>query len=123
VAELLPWVDVFLPNEPEALAITGAGDVFTAGRQLALRGPLVVIKRGAKGALAFQDGREWEQPPAAPPAIVDTVGAGDNFDAGFLRGWLLGWAMPDCLQLADRCAAASLGRGGGISGQIQGIRE
>jgi len=121
VAELLPWLDVLLPNEQEALAITGAGHVYAAGRQLASRGPLVVIKRGAKGALAFQDARVWEQLPSAQPAIVDTVGAGDNFAAGFLRGWLLGWTVPDCLQLAERCAVASLGCGGGIAGQIREI--
>jgi ribokinase len=123
VAELLPLVDVFLPNEAESLAITGARDVHAAGEQLACRGPLVVIKRGSDGALAFQGDRRWQIAASgageAPPNIVDTVGAGDNFDAGFLRAWLLGREVPVCLCLATRCARASLAAAGGIAGQLQ----
>jgi sugar/nucleoside kinase (ribokinase family) len=123
VAELLPLVDVFLPNEAEALAITGARDVHAAGEQLAGHGRLVVIKRGSEGALAFRGDRRWQIEAVGegdpPPQIVDTVGAGDNFDAGFLRAWLLGREIPTCLSLATRCARASLAAAGGIAGQLQ----
>lgn len=139
VAELLPLVDVFLPNDAEALAITGARDVHAAGEQLSSHGSLVVIKRGSEGALAFQGrGRDEGRPPgrppghwqieavpsgSAPPKIVDTVGAGDNFDAGFLRAWLLGREIEACLALATRCAVASLAAAGGIDGQLQERQE
>jgi sugar/nucleoside kinase (ribokinase family) len=123
VRELLPLVDVFLPNEQEACAIAREADVFEAGRQLSDLGPLVVIKRGSEGATAFRSGERWEmgQPPAGEPplVVVDSVGAGDNFDAGFLRGWLLGWDVTQCLRLGGRCARASLRHAGGFRGQLQ----
>lgn len=122
VLELLRWVDVFLPNEAEARAICGESSVRKAGERLARHGPLVVIKCGANGAMAFREDQCWSVPAlheggrAAP--IVDTIGAGDNFDAGFLRGWLLRWGVPECLDLAQRCAVSSLGGAGGIQGQL-----
>jgi ribokinase len=123
VRDLLPLVDVFLPNEQEACAIAGEADVFAAGRRLAAAGPLVVIKRGSDGATAFGAGQEWELGPVAdgeqPLTVVDSVGAGDNFDAGFLRGWLLGWDVAECLRLGGRCARASLRASGGFRGQLQ----
>ncbi|HZO89085.1 MAG TPA: carbohydrate kinase family protein [Chthonomonadaceae bacterium] len=122
VRELLPLVDVFLPNEAEALAISKAASVEEAGERLAVCGPLVVVKRGAQGAVAFQGGRRWEVGDAeaaeGPLAIVDSVGAGDNFDAGFLRAWLLGHDSEACLRLACRCARASLSAPGGFQGQL-----
>jgi len=94
IESILPTIDVFLPNASEAIAITGEPDVLGAGRKLAERGPLVVIKRGEEGALAVHRARVWELDPAECDTgridPVDTVGAGDNFDAGFLRSWMLG---------------------------------
>jgi len=119
VRDLLPWVDVFLPNEREAIGIAGVPDVDDAGRKLSAETPIVVIKRGGDGATAFI-GQGTHHAPAIPvERIEDTVGAGDNFDAGFLRAWLLGWDMPDCLALGSRCGHASLGVGGGIEGQLR----
>src|SRR5207247_612268 len=108
VLELLPLVDVFLPNEQEARAIAGEADLFAAGQRLGESCPLVVIKRGCEGATAFREGQRWELGPVPqeelPLTVIDSVGAGDNFDAGFLRGWRLGWEIPECLRLAGRCA-------------------
>jgi sugar/nucleoside kinase (ribokinase family) len=122
VLDLLPHTDVFLPNEAEARAISGVTDLTLAGRRLAERGPLVVIKRGRKGAMVFVPGMLEVTRSTVPASdllgIVDTVGAGDNFDAGFLRGWLLRWTIEECLQLAHRCARASLAAAGGIEGQL-----
>jgi len=52
-------------------------------------------------------------------SIVDTTGAGDNFDAGFIRAWLLGYDIDFSLRLGHRCASSSLGALGGIRGQLQ----
>jgi len=85
-------IDVFLPNEAEALAISKQSDVFSAARVLASHGPLVVVKRGENGALAVKGEHVSElhafESEVKPTRIVDTTGAGDNFDAGFLRAWL-----------------------------------
>jgi sugar/nucleoside kinase (ribokinase family) len=121
VTELLPWIDVFLPNEAEAIAISDEMDLQTAGEKLASYGPLVVIKRGAEGAAAFQGGRRWAaraETVDASSGLVDQVGAGDNFDAGFLRGWLLGLSVDECLNLGCRCARSSLFAAGGIAAQL-----
>ncbi len=123
VIELLPFVDIFFPNEAEALAITKATDVYSAARILAASGSLIVLKRGEKGVLAVQGERIWElnlsASAARPLKIVDNTGAGDNFDAGFLHAWLNGKDAEACMQLGHRCAVSSLAAPGGIRGQLK----
>jgi sugar/nucleoside kinase (ribokinase family) len=122
VMNLLPLIDVFLPNEAEALAISGESDVTRAGEKLSRVGTLVVIKRGREGALAFKKNQCWRLQPDDSEGkaihIVDSIGAGDNFDAGFIRAWLLGQEVEECLKLACRCAVASLAAAGGVQGQL-----
>ena len=124
IKDLLPLVDVFLPNEAEATALTGLTNSIEAGRQLAKACPLVVIKRGSRGAIAVRDDRVWKieasPVPTADGTPIDTVGAGDNFDAGFLRAWMLGKDIDDCLCLGRLCASESLSSAGGIRGQWTG---
>jgi len=120
VGDLLSKVDVFLPNEAEARAITGCADVRQAALSLSSAGPLVAVKWGREGVVAARQGRVWQMPalmPAGP--VVDAVGAGDNFDAGFLCGWLSGWDMAECLHLGQRCGVASLSKSGGMEGQLR----
>ena len=122
ITDLLPMVDVFLPNEAEASAIAKETSVLRAGEKLSSYGPLVVIKRGREGAMAFRDGERWAAAPdvsRCPSTPVDAVGAGDNFDAGFLRAWLERCQIPRCLSLACRCGVASLAAAGGIQGQLR----
>jgi sugar/nucleoside kinase (ribokinase family) len=121
VLDILPLIDVFMPNEAEATSIAGEPDVRRAGQRLASCGPLVVVKCGSKGAIAFRGNEVWECPvpdAAKPVQVIDTTGAGDNFDAGFVRGWLLGKRLEDCLELGCRCGAASLVAAGGIQAQL-----
>jgi sugar/nucleoside kinase (ribokinase family) len=121
VMALLPFVDVFFPNEKEAMSITGESDVVKATQRLAGYGPLVVTKCGREGAIALKGKKKWEIHPSdvGPIAIVDSIGAGDNFDAGFMRAWLMNRSIDECLLLGHRCAAASLSCAGGIQGQLQ----
>lgn len=123
VRELLPFVQVFLPNEAEAQAIAREKDVYRAGAALAREGPLVVVKRGERGAAAFDGVKSWEVPDPAdvnvPLRVVDTTGAGDSFDAGFLRAWLLRRPVEDCLRWGMRCGRASLAAAGGIEAQLR----
>jgi sugar/nucleoside kinase (ribokinase family) len=109
-------VDVLLPNEAEALALTGLDDVVAAGKALAASAGLVVVKRGASGAVAWRHGAAVEV-PALPAAPVDTVGAGDSFNAGFLAGWLGGRDLAESLRLAVACGTLSTRAAGGTAAQ------
>ena len=78
--------------------------------------PCVVITRGARGALA-SNGLVTFCVLAPSFVVVDTVGAGDNFDAGFLYGHLNGWDILRSLKLAVSCGSLSTRSQGGTSGQ------
>jgi sugar/nucleoside kinase (ribokinase family) len=109
---LEPYVDVFIPNENEARAITGEQDVSKALEALSKRFPVVAVKLGEKGAAAIAGGQHYAAEAYKVP-FVDAVGAGDSFDGGFLYGWLSGKPMEDCLRAACWCGSQNVtGRGG-----------
>lgn len=110
--ELLRYIDVFLPNEREACKAAGADDLETAVVKLSELVPLVVVKVGRKGALA-QRGKERITSPAREVKAVDTVGAGDSFDAGFLHEYVRGSDLALCLASGNRAGALSTTRPGG----------
>jgi sugar/nucleoside kinase (ribokinase family) len=110
--EALRHVDVFFPNSREARRITGEDDVEAAVKRLAEIVPLVVVKRGAQGALA-QRGKERFECPGVKVDFVDAVGAGDSFDAGFLHQYVRGADLPACLASGNLAGAFSTTRPGG----------
>jgi sugar/nucleoside kinase (ribokinase family) len=77
---------------------------------------VVAIKQGAEGALGGQ-GEQIVRVPSLSVAVVDTVGAGDNFDAGFLYGYLHGWSLEKALRLGTVCGALSTRAAGGVAAQ------
>jgi sugar/nucleoside kinase (ribokinase family) len=111
--EILPHVDIFLPNADETCRITCTERVDEAIEQLAARVPMLVVKLGAEGAL-LRKGAETLNAFGTKVDVVDTVGAGDTFDAGFLHQYLRGAPLEDCLQFANRCAAYSTTAAGGV---------
>jgi sugar/nucleoside kinase (ribokinase family) len=110
--ELLGLVDIFLPNDDEACRITGTSDAESAIEVLAKRIPLVAVKCGRRGALV-QAGNQRSLIPAQPVTPVDTIGAGDSFNAGFLAAWLRGEGPEACAAFGNRAAALSTQRPGG----------
>ncbi|HEV2716067.1 MAG TPA: sugar kinase [Terriglobales bacterium] len=110
--ESLRYVDVFLPNAREAKKIAGIEDAEAALASLAKRVPLVVMKIGAEGAAA-QRGEERFSSPAVKVNAVDSVGAGDSFDAGFLFQYLRGADLPTCLAAGNLAGAFSTTHSGG----------
>jgi len=110
--EVLRHVDVFLPNEREACKAAGTEDLDTAIRKLSGWVQLLVVKLGKKGAIAVQSGERFSSPPLQV-VPVDTVGAGDSFDAGFLNQYLRGADLPTCLAGGNLAGALSTTRPGG----------
>ena len=112
IQELLPLIDVFLPNQAEALSITHAPTLEQAARDLATQVNVLAVKMGREGGLAYQNDR-LARASAFSVEVVDTVGAGDSFDAGFIYGYLMGWDLERCLKLGVACGSLSTrGRGG-----------
>lgn len=125
--ELLSVTDIFLPNQTEALSITKASDIESASERLAQKTKLAAIKLGADGAVACSrillpqgEGlgiRGIVRAASIPVNVVDTVGAGDSFDAGFMYGYLNQWDLEKSLRLACVCGALSTQQAGGTNGQ------
>jgi sugar/nucleoside kinase (ribokinase family) len=114
VDPMLDRCDVLLPNEAEARRITGAEAIDAAAAQLARRVGTVVVTT-ASGAMARRRNEvvNVEAAVVEPATIVDTIGAGDNFDAGFLYGFLHGWDLDRSVRSGlDAAARSLLGHGG-----------
>jgi sugar/nucleoside kinase (ribokinase family) len=112
IREALKYVDVFLPNGREAMRLTKAASAEAAAKELARSVPMVVVKLGAEGALARRGEEQWSS-PALRIEVVDPVGAGDSFDAGFLHGYLKGSDVKTCLLAGNLAGALSVTRPGG----------
>jgi sugar/nucleoside kinase (ribokinase family) len=114
--ELLSVTNVFFPNEAEACSLTGTEDVHTAADKLSAKVETLALKMGARGALGMSKGSKVRV-DSIPVQVVDTVGAGDNFDAGFIYGYLHGWSLKKCLRLAVVCGSLSTQSAGGTNAQ------
>jgi sugar/nucleoside kinase (ribokinase family) len=112
---VLAETDVLMPNEAEALYLTGKREVGDAVRSLTAAGPRVVVKLGSRGALAADDGL-WHQaglPAALGPGFVDAIGAGDCFNAGVIAGLLRGLDLAAAMALGCAVGSASTRAAGG----------
>lgn len=112
VRETLQRLAIFMPNAKEAMRFTGCASIGEAAGVLSASVPLVVIKDGANGAYAQQGEQIWHS-PALAIVPVDTTGAGDVFNAGFLTAYREGRSIPECLRWGNVCGGLStLGKGG-----------
>jgi sugar/nucleoside kinase (ribokinase family) len=112
IRDALRYVDIFLPNAREAMHLTGTPEAQSAAKDLAQTVPLVVVKLGAQGAFARRGEETWSS-PALDLQIVDPVGAGDSFNAGFLHEYLKGSDVQTCLAAGNLAGALSVTRAGG----------
>jgi ribokinase len=95
-------------NEREARDITGRSDTVVAAAELAARGCLVIVTRGAHGAVAADPDGSIRESAAVRRDAQDTVGAGDLFTAAFIWADLLGRSVDDRMNLANSYASLSL---------------
>ena len=116
VRGLLSHTDVFLPNATEAVHIARATSLEEAVITLAAEVGVVVVKTGSDGAVAAR-GDELVRAPAPAVDAVDTTGAGDSFDAGFLVSWLAADPLERALAIANACGGLSTRALGGVDAQ------
>ena len=113
---ILPFCNVLLPNAAEAQRLAGCNNLEDALIKLAVSVPTLAIKLGAEGGLAQQEDEVIQLRPM-PVDIVDTVGAGDSFNAGFLYGFIKQWPLIKSLQFALACGSLSTLAVGGTTAQ------
>lgn len=116
LAQALAHTDIFLPNANEAMAIARETELESAEVKLVQSVSTVVVKLGADGARCRR-GATTLHDPGFPVDVVDTTGAGDSFDAGFIYGHVRGWSLSDSLALACACGALSTRAPGGTDAQ------
>lgn len=106
---VLPLVDLLFCTEGELMKLA---KVEAAEEYIAARVPLLVVKRGAQGASAYQAGRRIDV-PALQLDATDAVGAGDTFDAGFLHQWVSKAPLETCMAFGNLTGGLSVTRPGG----------
>lgn len=112
VREILSQLDLFMPNAIEAQRLACTNTLDEAVEKLSKIVPTLVVKNGAEGALVCCGGEIFHQ-PALPLTPLDTTGAGDCFNAGFLAAYLQGRDWSECLHWGNFCGGQStLGVGG-----------
>ncbi len=112
---VLAETDVLMPNEAEAMHLSGKDEVGDAVRSLSADGPRVVVKLGSQGALAA-DGRSWHRaglPVGLGPGFVDAIGAGDCFNAGVVAGLQRGLDLAGAMAVGCAVGSASTRAAGG----------
>jgi sugar/nucleoside kinase (ribokinase family) len=107
--EVLPLIDVLLCTDDELAKIA---KVEAATEQVAAKVPLLVVKRGARGASAYTEGHRIDV-PSLRVDVTDSVGAGDTFDAGFLHQWVRKADLETCLAYGNLTGGLSVTRSGG----------
>lgn len=100
--EFLPFVDIFLTGEEEAELLLGTSDpseIIEKSKTFGISH--IAIKQGEKGSIGYRDGEYIEVPAVKTNKVVDTVGAGDGFDSGFIYGLLNQWPLEKTLKFAN----------------------
>lgn len=111
---VLKETDLFFPNEDEARRLTGIEDVFEAAAALRKLARIVVIKRGAQGALVAAEQGTFTV-PALRVKAVEMTGAGDSFNAGFLSRFVRGASLEECAHAGVQAGARAVTKVGGTA--------
>ncbi|MDN3311401.1 ribokinase [Microbacterium oryzae] len=118
-ARLVPLADILVPNEAEALALSGSADAESAARSLSGAGGTAIVTRGARGAIVAKRGEIVATVPAPAVDAVDTTGAGDTF-VGVLVAWLIrGEPIERAVHAASVAAAIAVTRPGAAAAMPQ----
>ncbi|MDQ0160465.1 sugar kinase [Alkalibacillus salilacus] len=120
IKSILPDVDLLLAGDEEMEIVLGERD---PKKVLELCEPYgidyIVLKKGADGSVGYANGEYVEADPVKPSKVVDTVGAGDGFDAGFLYSYLHGWSLEKSLDFANTIGSMVVS----VKGDNEGLPE
>lgn len=106
IAELFSYIDVLFMNETESVHYSRCQSAEEAAQEFAKYCMIAVIKLGKKGSMAVS-GQNVYKKEGFPIEVVDTTGAGDSFNAGFIYGFLAGMDIEDALRCGNGCGALS----------------
>ena len=114
--QLLPFVDLFMPNATELVLLTKSKTIGEAIEKVKPYGNTVVIKNGNKGSILIKkDGTEKNLPDFLNTDVVDTIGAGDSFNAGFIFKFIQGAPLEECQRFGNLTGALNTTGSGGTS--------
>lgn len=110
---ILPYVDVFLPNEAELFWLTRQTTIDEAIFLLHEYTKVIAVKMGSKGSAVYHAGTTRYMPAFLNPHVVDAIGAGDSFNAGFIRKYIAGCPINTCQEFGNLSGAVSTTAAGG----------
>ncbi len=111
--EILPFVDVFLPNKEEFLEITQTQTIYEGYQKIKDYSNIVVVKDSTNGSYLFSKNFEIHQPAFVMDTIIDAIGAGDSYNAGFLKEFIIGSDLKTCMMEGTLSGAINTqGKGG-----------
>jgi sugar/nucleoside kinase (ribokinase family) len=115
ISDVLPNVDVFLPNENELMFLTGGKSLNEAIESVKKYTNILVVKRGNKGSFVRFGDRLNDLPAFLNEEVVDAIGAGDSFNAGFIFNFINGKSIEECQKFGNLIGALSTTSAGGTS--------
>ncbi len=113
--KILPYVDIFLPNEAELLYLTGKDSIDNALQTLEGYAKMILVKQGKQGSLLCYDNKVVLSKSFLNDTVVDAIGAGDSFNAGFIFKFIQGMAPEDCQVFGNLIGAISTTAPGGTT--------
>lgn len=113
--KILPFVNVFLPNEREMFYLTKEKEIKKGLTELSKYANTVVVKMGNKGSASLSNGEIMKIDPFRNTKVVDAIGAGDSFNAGFIYQFIKGEKINKCMKFGNLMGAVSTTEAGGIT--------
>lgn len=112
---ILPLVDLFLPNREEIKGITGKDTPEAGIAALKNISNVIIVKNGRNESLMWTGRELIRQAPFLNDDVVDAIGAGDSFDAGFVSRFIRKRPLAECLEFAALCGAINTTAPGGTT--------
>jgi sugar/nucleoside kinase (ribokinase family) len=113
--KLLPHTDIFMPNHLEFNNITGSHQLLDGLNKIKKHSNYIVIKDGTVGAHLWANGELTTEEAFLNPDVVDCIGAGDSFDAGFISEFIVGSSLKRCVEIGNIMGAINTVAAGGTA--------